>query len=72
VLRKKDLHKVTGFHVVASESGLILCDNVVDLSVLYITYHTLERWTIKIRAGISIVNVIVMDEDAVLIAVVGE
>ncbi len=55
--------------VVASKTGKVFRDDAVDLAVLNVLNHSLERGTVEVGAGIAIVNVLVDDHHALLLGV---
>ena len=70
--RKDFFHVLAGADVVASEPREIFDDDGVDTPALGVLQELRERGTLEIRAGVSVVNVLIHHHEAVMVGEVRE
>ena len=66
------LHVLAGQQVVAAQTGEVFGHDTVDFSGFNISYHALEVRTVKVRAAVPVVYVLVNDPQAVFLGVPAE
>ena len=60
------LHKIAGLKMISAQTGLVFGYNAVDLAVLDVLYHSFECGTLKVRTAVTVIHLIIMDDDTVL------